>query len=150
MYEKMEKLLTPPVRLGVALVLFLAGVIWQIASGKTLDMYAFYIMSAAMLCVVNVLICKISKSETNFILYLVINLAVLIVGFALTESENITGVVLYGAWGICGAVDWVINAVLVRCEDILKRIVMGFVASVLNILFIAVVFIVPILLAVFI
>ncbi len=149
MYEKIEEMLTPACRLMIALVLFLAGLIWQIASGKTLDMYAFYIMSAAMLCVITVMITRFFRLETDFILYLVLNLAVLIIGFALTEMDSITGIRLYSVWGICIAVDWGINAVLLRCEDILKRIVMGFVVSVLNLILIAIIFMVPILLAVF-
>ena len=101
MYEKLEKLLTPVCRLLIALVLFLAGLIWQLLSGKTLDQYPYYVMCAAALCVVHVIICKLARSEADFILYVVLNLAVLIFGFALTEMESITGVVLYSVWGIC-------------------------------------------------
>lgn len=149
MYEKLEKLLTPVCRLLIALVLFLAGLIWQLLSGKTLDQYPYYVMCAAALCVVHVIICKLARSEADFILYVVLNLAVLILGFALTEMESITGVVLYSVWGICVAVDWIINAVLLRCDNIFKRIVMGFVSSVLNVIFFGILFIVPILLSIF-
>lgn len=149
MYEKIEKMLTPVCRLMIALVLFLVGLIWQISSGKTIEQYAFYIMCAAALCVAHVIICKLSRSEADFILYVVLNLAVLILGFALTEIESITGVVRYSVWGICGAVDWIINAALLRCDNIFKRIVMGFASTILNLIFFAIIFLVPILLSIF-
>lgn len=148
MYEKLQKALTPTSRLLTGLVLFLVGLIWQIASDKTLDMYAFYFMSAAVLCVMNVLVCKMTKSDTDFILYLVLNMAVVIIGISLTASDSVSGTMMYGTWAICVAVDWIVNAVLIKCE-ILKRIVMGFVVTILNILAIGIVFIIPILISVF-
>lgn len=149
MYEKFMSHLTAGYRLMIGAVLLLAGIIWQLVSDKQLDMYAFYIMAAAMLCFVNVIISKMSKSEPDFILFLVLNMAVLIIGFALTESENIDGMVMYGIWGICVLADWILNAVLITCTGAVKRTVMGFIAAVLNVLLISVVFIVPILIAVF-
>lgn len=149
MYEKFMSHLTAGYRLMIGAVLLLAGIIWQLVSDKQLDMYAFYIMAAAMLCFVNVIISKMSKSEPDFILFLVLNMAVLIVGFAMTESENIDGMVMYGIWGICVLADWILNAVLITCTGVVKRTVMGFITAVLNVLLISVVFIVPILIAVF-
>lgn len=149
MYEKFMSHLTAGYRLMIGAVLLLAGIIWQLVSDKQLDMYAFYIMAAAMLCFVNVIISKMSKSEPDFILFLVLNMAVLIVGFAMTESENIDGMVMYGIWGICVLADWILNAVLITCTSAVKRTVMGFITAVLNVLLISVVFIVPILIAVF-
>jgi len=146
MYEKIEKMTTPGFRLLTALVLFVAGIIWQIASGKVLDMYAFYIMSAAMLSLASVILAKLSRAGNNFILYIILNMVVLIAGVALTGSDGFTGVVLYSMWGVCVIIEWVINAVLLQCEDILKRVVMGFVAAVVNILLIAIVFMIPVLL----
>lgn len=149
MYEKIMSQLTPAFRLMTGVVLFLVGIIWQLASGKTLDMYAFYILAAAMLCFCNVIMCKISKSEADIILYMVLNMAVLIVGFALTESENISGVVMYSIWVLCVVADWIVNAVLFSCESILKRIAVGFVTMLFNVVLIAIVFIVPILIGAF-
>lgn len=148
MLEKIKKMSTPGFRLLTALVLLMAGLIWQIASGKVLDMYAFYIMSAAMLSLASVILAKLSRTDNHFILYVLLNIVVLITGVALTGSGGFTGVVLYSIWGICVIVDWVINTVLLSCEDILKRVVMGFVAAVVNIMLVAIVFMIPILLQV--
>ena len=100
MYEKIEKMTTPGFRLLTALVLFIAGLIWQIASGKVLDMYAFYIMSAAMLSLASVILAKLSRAGNHFILYVILNIVVLISGVALTSFGGFTGVVLYSIWGI--------------------------------------------------
>lgn len=148
MYEKIEKMTTPGFRLLTALVLFIAGLIWQIASGKVLDMYAFYIMSAAMLSLASVILAKLSRAGNHFILYVILNIVVLIAGVALTSFGGFTGVVLYSIWGTCVIVEWILNAVLLQCEDILKRVVMGFVAAVVNLILVAIVFMIPILLQV--
>ena len=50
MYEKFVKWLTPGINLLFGIVLLLIGIIWQVLSNKPLDMYAFYIMAAAMIC----------------------------------------------------------------------------------------------------
>ena len=60
MYEKIEKMMTTGFRLMTALVLFVAGFIWQSVSGKVLDMYAFYMMSAAVLSLASVILSKLS------------------------------------------------------------------------------------------
>ena len=143
MYEKIEKMMTTGFRLLTALVLFVAGFIWQTASGKILDMYAFYMLSLA-----SVILAKLCAAGNHFIPYVIFNMVVLIAGVVLTGSGGFTGIVLYSIWGICGIVEWVINAILLQCEDILKRIVMGFVAAVMNIILVAVVFMIPVLLQV--
>ncbi len=148
MYEKIEKMMTTGFRLLTALVLFVAGFIWQTASGKILDMYAFYIMSAAMLSLASVILAKFCAAGNHFIPYVIFNMVVLIAGVVLTGSGGFTGAVLYSIWGICVVAEWVINAILLQCEDILKRIVMGFAAAVVNIILVAVVFMIPVLLQV--
>ncbi len=148
MYEKIEKMATSGFRLLTALVLLVVGLIWQIASGKVLDMYAFYIMSAAMFSLASVILAKLSRTDNHFIFYVILNIVVLVVGVVLTSSGGFTGVVLYSIWGICVIAEWVINAVLLPCEDILKRVVMGFVAAVVNLILVAIVFMIPILLQV--
>ena len=100
MYEKIERMTTPGFRLLTALVLFIVGLIWQIASGKVLDMYAFYIMSAAMLSLASVILAKLSRAGNHFILYVLLNIVVLVAGVALTSFGGFTGVVLYSVWGI--------------------------------------------------
>lgn len=148
MYEKIEKMMTTGFRLLTALVLFVAGFIWQTASGKILDMYAFYIMSAAMLSLASVILAKFCAAGNHFIPYVIFNMVVLIAGVVLTGSGGFAGAVLYSIWGICVVAEWVINAILLQCEDILKRIVMGFAAAVVNIILVAVVFMIPVLLQV--
>lgn len=148
MYEKIEKMMTTGFRLLTALVLFVAGFIWQTASGKILDMYAFYIMSAAMLSLASVILAKFCAAGNHFIPYVIFNMVVLIAGVVLTGFGGFTGAVLYSIWGICVVAEWVINAILLQCEDILKRIVMGFAAAVVNIILVAVVFMIPVLLQV--
>ncbi len=149
MYERFMKQWSAKYRLLTGLVLFIIGLIIQMISEKTLDMYAFYMMSAAMLCVVNVLIQKIAKADVDFILYLVLNMAILIVGFALAGTGSLEGTVFYTVLAICVVVDWIVNTILLECDDILKRIVMGFVDTLLNVVFLAVVFLVPVLMAAF-
>lgn len=146
MYEKIEKMMTTGFRLMTALVLLVAGFIWQSVSGKVLDMYAFYMMSAAVLSLASVILSKLSHAGIHFIPYVILNILVLITAVALTGSGRFTGVVLYSIWGICVAVDWVVNAVLLQCGDILKRVVMGFVAAVVNFVLVAAVFMIPVLL----
>lgn len=148
-YERFMKQWNAKCRLLTGLVLFLIGLIIQLLSDKTLDMYAFYMMSAAMMCVTNVLICKMVKGDADFILHVVLNLAILIVGFLLAESEMISGTVMYTAFAICLVADWVVNAILLPCDDLLKRIVMGFFDMLINVFFVAVVFIIPIMMKVF-
>lgn len=150
MYEKLMERFTPKNQLLVGAVLFVVGLIRQFVSSKSLDMYAFYFMAAAMLCVVAVIVRKISKDDKlNFILYIILNMALLIVLFVIAESEAIEGMVMYTAWAICVAADWVVNAILITCDGAAKSAVLGFVASLLNVLFIAIVFWVPILISVF-
>lgn len=148
MYEKIMKQLTPVYRAMIGVVILLVGILWQIVSEKTLDMYAFYVMAAAMFCFVNAFIYKVMECETDIVLYLVLNMAVLIVTVALTGSADITGVVMYTVWGICVAVAWIVNTVLISCEDIFKRIVMGFLATLFNVLLVVVAFMAPVLIEV--
>lgn len=148
-YERFMKQWNAKYRLLTGLVLFLTGMIVQLLSDKTLDMYAFYLMAAAVLCVSNVLIRKISRGDADFILHVILNLIILIVGFLLAQSEYISGTVMYTAFVICLVADWIANAILLQCDDILKRIVMGFLDMVINAVFIAVVFMVPVLIKVF-
>lgn len=148
-YERFMKQWNAKCRLLTGLVLLLGGLIVQLLSDKTLDMYAFYLMSAAMLCVTNVWIRKMAKVDADFILHVVLNLVILIVGFILAESEAISGTVMYTAFVICLVADWVVNAILLPCDDLLKRIVMGFLDMVINVFCVAIVFIVPVLIKVF-
>ncbi len=149
MYEKFMKQWTAKYRLLTGLVLFLIGLIIQLISDKPLDMYAFYMMSAAVLCVANVLIQKMAKADVDFVPYLALNMIVLIVGFALVGSDGIRGTVMYTVIAICVGVDWVLNTILLQCDDILKRIVMGFVDMLINVILIAIVFMVPVLITAF-
>lgn len=149
MYEKLVKRLTVPVRMMIGGVLLLSGIVWQVLSGKILDMYAFYIMAAAVLCFTQVIVSKLSKGTIDPVKYILFNMLVLIAGFALMESDKVRGVVLYTMWGVCLLADWVINAVLLDCEGAAKRGVMGFAAMVMNLLLIGAVFMIPVLAAVF-
>lgn len=149
MYEKLVKRLTMPVQMMTGGVLLLAGIVWQILSGKILDMYAFYIMAAAVLCFTQVIVSKLSKGTMDPVKYILLNMFVLIAGFALTESDRMEGMVLYTLWGLCLVADWIINALLINCEGAAKRAVMGFAAMILNLLLIGVVFMIPVLMAAF-
>ncbi len=147
MYEKFMRQWNNKYRLLTALVLVIGGVIFQILSQKPLDMFAFYLWAAAVYCVMNVLMQKMTKTSVDFVLYVVLNMVILIVGFALTSAGVLTGVVLYTAWIICVVIEWIVNAILIPCDDILKRIVMGFVSVILSLIFVAIVYIVPVLVA---
>ena len=150
-YRKFMKSFNGKYRLLTGLALLLAGLIWQFLSGKTLDMYAYYIMAAAVFCVANVIVEKLSGGEADIILYVVLNLAVLIAGFVLTGFTSTTtgAAVMHTVWVLCVLVDWAVNAFLIQCDDIFKRVVMGFAAAVLNVAFAGIVFIIPILIAAF-
>lgn len=149
MYEKLVKRLTMPVQMMTGGVLLLAGIVWQILSGKILDMYAFYIMAAAVLCFTQVIVSKLSKGTMDPVKYILLNMFVLIAGFALTESDRMEGMVLYTLWGLCLVADWIINALLINCEGAAKRAVMGFAAMILNLLLIGMVFMIPVIIAAF-
>lgn len=149
MADKLMKQLTPGIRAMTGAVLFLTGLIWQFVSQKTLDMYAFYIMSAAILCITNIMAEKMSKGTCSLIPYVLLNMAVIIIGFSLSSSDAVEGVVMYGVWGICVIADGVVNAMLLRCDSITKRILTGFVMTILNVIFIGIVFMIPVLLAAF-
>lgn len=149
MYGKLVKRLTVPVRMMTGGVLLLAGIVWQLLSGKILDMYAFYIMAAAVLCFTQVIVSKLSKGTFDPVKYILLNMLVLIAGFALTESDRTEGTVLYTLWGVCLAADWIVNALLLDCEGAAKRGVMGFTAMILNLVLIGMVFMVPVLIAAF-
>lgn len=149
MAEKFVKQFTPGIRAMVGGVLFLAGLIWQFASNKTLDMYAFYMMSAGILCFTNVFAEKMSKGTSSPVPFILLNMAVMITGFSLSASTAVEGVVMYGVWGICVIVDWVVNAVLLNDDSMGRRIAFGFVTTLLNVILIGIVFMVPVVIAAF-
>ncbi len=147
--EKTREKMTPGVCVLTGGVLMLAGIIWQLCSQKVLDMYAFYMMAAAIFCFTSVIVPKLAKVPVHPMFYVVFNLAVLIIGFAVTGSDQLTGVVLFGFWAACLIAGWILNALLLPCGGAVKRIVMGFVSLLLNVILIGVVFMIPVLLAAF-
>ncbi|MGN1205663.1 MAG: hypothetical protein ACI4SQ_01605, partial [Eubacterium sp.] len=64
----------------------------------------------------------------------------------LGESEIITGTVMYTLWIVCLLADWGLNVYLLKVEKIGKRIGLGALAMIVNVLLIAIVYLVPILL----
>lgn len=149
MYEKFVKWLTPGMNLMFGIVLLLVGIIWQALSNKPLDMYAFYIMAAAIICFNRVILLKISKATIDPAAFIILNMLIVILGVVFTESDWTEGMVMYAVWGICILVDWVMNAILLRCDGVAKRIVIGFVSVLINILLIGMAFFVPVLIAAF-
>lgn len=149
MYEKITKQMTPGIRMMVGGVLLLVGIIWQLCSRKTLDMYAFYMMAAAMLCFTNVIMSKLTKATIDPIRYLLLNLVVMIAGFAVMGSGTASEAVKYSVLVVCFLAAWFGNAVLIKCDGVAKRIVMGLVAVLFNILLIGTVFMIPVLMAAF-
>lgn len=149
LYEKIREKMTPGVCVLTGGVLMLAGIVWQICSQKVLDMYAFYMMAAAVFCFTSVIVPKLAKVSVHPMFYVVLNLAVLITGFAVTGSDRLTGAVLFGFWAVCLIAAWILNALLLPCDGMAKRIVMGFVSLLLNVILIGIVFMIPVLLAAF-
>lgn len=74
MYEKFVKWLTPGINLMFGIVLLLIGIIWQVLSNKPLDMYAFYIMAAAMICFNWGIVLKISKATIDPASFIILNM----------------------------------------------------------------------------
>ena len=74
---------------------------------------------------------------------------IVILGVVFTESDWADGMVMYAVWGICLLIDWVVNAILLRCDGVAKRIVMGFVSVLINMLLIGMAFFVPVLIEAF-
>ena len=142
MYNKIREHLTTGCRALIAAVLLIAGIIWQAAAGKLLDQTAFYLMAAAMLCFATVIF---TKCKPDMIQYVIGNMIVLIIGFLLGESDTIDGTVLYTLWIVCLLADWGLNIYLLKLESIGKRIGLGALAMIVNVLLIAVVYLVPIL-----
>ena len=149
MYEKFVKWLTPGINLMFGIVLLLIGIIWQVLSNKPLDMYAFYIMAAAMICFNRGIVLKISKATSDPASFIILNMLIVILGVVFTESDWADGMVMYAVWGICLLIDWVVNAILLRCDGVAKRIVMGFVSVLINMLLIGMAFFVPVLIEAF-
>lgn len=147
--EKIKEKMTPGVCMLAGGVLMLAGIVWQLCSQKALDMYAFYLMSAAVFCFTSVIVPKLAKAPVNPMLYVVGHLVLLIIGFAVTGSDQLTGTALFGFWAVCLIAVWILNALLLPCEGAAKRIVMGFVLMILNVILIGVVFMIPVLIAAF-
>lgn len=142
MYNKILEHLTTGCRALIAAVLLIAGIIWQAAAGKLLDQTAFYLMAAAMLCFATVIF---TKCKPDMIRYVIGNMILLIIGFLLGESDTIDGTVLYTLWIVCLLADWGLNIYLLKLESIGKRIGLGALAMIVNVLLIAVVYLVPIL-----
>ena len=149
MYEKFVKWLTPGINLMFGIVLLLIGIIWQVLSNKPLYMYAFYIMAAAMICFNRGIVLKISKATIDPASFIILNMLIVILGVVFTESDWADGMVMYAVWGICLLIDWVVNAILLRCDGVAKRIVMGFVSVLINMLLIGMAFFVPVLIEAF-
>lgn len=147
MYEKMIKNLTTGVRLMTGVVLLLAGLVWQVLSGKTLDRYAFYIMAAAILFFLQVIVERMAGEPVDPVQFILFNLVVLIAGFAVTGAGWFEGMTLYGFWGLCFVGDWILNISLIPCEGMAKRGVLGFVTVVLNVVLVGAVFMIPVLMA---
>ncbi len=149
MYENFLEKVTPKIRLIIAGALMLVGVVYQKLSPKTLDMYAFYIMAAAILMAVSVIICKISSGKMDPFFYTVLNLIVLVFEFNITAWDRWEGIVLYSIWILGVVASFIIGAVVLENVEILKRILMGLLSAVLNVVGLAVCYFVPVILQVF-
>lgn len=147
--EKIKEKMTPGVCMLTGGVLMLAGIIWQLCSQKALDMYAFYMMAAAVFCLTSVIVPKLAKVPVNPMLYVVGPLVLLLRGFAVTGSDQLTGTALFGFWAVCLIAAWIMNVFFLPCEGAAKRIMMGFVSIILNVILIGVVFMIPVLIAAF-
>lgn len=147
MYEKIIKNLTTGVRLMTGVILLLTGLVWQILSGKTLDRYAFYIMAAAILFFIQIIVEKMAGESVDPVQFILFNLVVLIAGFAVTGAGWFEGMTLYGFWGLCFVGDWILNISLIPCEGMAKRGVLGFVTVVLYVVLVGAVFMIPVLMA---
>lgn len=147
MYEKMIKNLTTGMRLMTGVILLLVGLLWQILSGKTLDRYAFYIMAAAILFFIQVIVERMAGEQVDPIQFILFNLVVLIAGFAVTGAGWFEGMTLYGFWGLCFVGDWILNISLISCEGMAKRGVLGFITVVLNVVLVGAAFMIPVLMA---
>lgn len=143
MYNKILEHLTTGCRALIAAVLLIAGD--HLAGSRPENCWIrrpFYLMAAAMLCFATVIF---TKCKPDMIQYVIGNMIVLIMGFLLGESDTIDGTVLYTLWIVCLLADWGLNIYLLKLENIGKRIGLGALAMIVNVLLIAVVYLVPIL-----
>lgn len=147
--EKIKEKMTPGICMLTGGVLMIAGIVWQLCSQKALDMYAFYMMAAAVFCLTSVIVPKLAKVPVNPMSYIVGHLVILIIGFAVTGSDQLTGMALFGFWAVCLIAAWIMNAFFLPCEGAAKRIMMGFVSMFLNVILIGIVFMIPVLIAAF-
>lgn len=143
MFEKIEARLTTGCRAGIALILLIAGIIWQVCSEKLLSQGAYYLMATAMFCFVTVIL---TKWKPHMIQYVIFNMILLIVILLLGEAETIEGTVMYTLWILCLLGDWALNAWLLKAESIGKRIGLGALAMFLNVILAGAVYLIPILL----
>ncbi len=148
-FNTWEDKLTPLYRFLIGVLIVIIGIVKQLFSDKPLEMYAFYIMVFGVLCIANAIMMKITKEKVNIIFYVICTMILLIVGINLREFEGLKGVMLNTIYVVLFVVEWIKNAIVIKIDDGIKRAVMGFVAAFINVLFMAITFLIPILIAVF-
>lgn len=122
----------------------IAGIIGQSMSEKTLAQIPFILMSMGVLCFVNALFSKITKKNINLLLFLLINILVTEVGITVMAADLFEGVTMIGVWCLCGVIVWILQTLILREENIPKRVVLTFFETLLSAVAILVVFVLPI------
>ncbi|MCH5251393.1 MAG: hypothetical protein J1F22_00335 [Lachnospiraceae bacterium] len=135
----------------IGAIFLLIGIIGQALSEKTLAQIPFLLMAVGLMCFVNALFSKIADKNINLLLYQLIYVVVLEIGLAATSSgflgnEGVVdGTTLIGIWLLCIVVAWILQSLLIKIDNVPKRLVLGLAETLLSGLVVVIAFVVPIL-----
>ncbi len=146
---EIQRLYKKGTKWGVAGVCMVSGLLKMILSRRMLDQLGYYFLAMGLLILISLLIEKISGGTMNYIWFTLITMFLFIVGVELSESGWFDGTIKYTIWGIFLVVDWIVNSVLLQHDEILKKIFMGLITTLLNVVILGVAFFIPVLIHAF-
>ncbi len=98
----------------------LTGMIMQSFSVKTLAHFPFFLIMAGLMCFVNALVSRMASCNINILLSLIVNLAAVEIGFALTSYYIVNGGVdslaVGTAWFFCILAAWILQSALLHVD----------------------------------
>lgn len=127
---------------------WLAGMIGQSMSDKTLTQIPFILMAMGLLCYVNALFSKVTKNNINLLIYLLLNIFLTEICIAVVSAGAVSETTMFGICIACVLVLWVLQVFMVRAEVMTKRIVLAFLMTCLDAVAVLAAFALPIIIEV--
>lgn len=126
------------------------GVIGNILANPAegLAQLPFIIMMMGALCLVNALFSKLSGSNINLLLFLLVFVVIMELGIYLMDDADIAMTDMVSIWGPCFIFVWALQYVVLQLADIepvVKRVVIAFFETLVGIIAVAATFFLPIL-----